>query len=71
MPLNVNGIAYDVYDVDAEGRTAPDPLGVLGHYQAVIWYTGDDVVTREVGRGGGNGSRLAIAGALRDPGLPQ
>ena len=23
---------YDVYDVDAEGRTAPDPLGVLGHY---------------------------------------
>jgi hypothetical protein len=58
--LTANGIAYDVYDVDAEGRTAPDPLGVLGHYQAVIWYTGDDVITREAGWGGGNASRLAI-----------
>ena len=27
-------------------RTAPDPLGVLGHYDAVVWYTGDDYLTR-------------------------
>ena len=24
-------------------RTAPTPLGVLSHYKAVIWYTGDDL----------------------------
>jgi hypothetical protein len=58
--LTANAIAYDVYDVDAEGRTAPDPLGVLSHYDAVIWYTGDDIITREAGWGPGNASRLAI-----------
>jgi murein tripeptide amidase MpaA len=58
--LDANGISYDVYDVDAEGRTAPDPLGVLGHYDAVIWYTGNDIITREPGWVGGNASRLAI-----------
>ena len=41
------GIAYDVYDVDAHSRTAPHPLGVLSHYKAVIWYTGDDLYVRE------------------------
>jgi hypothetical protein len=40
--LERNGIEFDVYDYDAEGRTAPDPLGVLSHYDAVIWYTGND-----------------------------
>ena len=40
--LEANGIDYDVYDYDAEGRKAPDPLGVLSHYDAVIWYTGND-----------------------------
>jgi Zinc carboxypeptidase/Immune inhibitor A peptidase M6 len=58
--LAANGISYDVYDVDANGRTAPDPLGVLGHYDAVIWYTGDDIITREPGWRGGNASRLAM-----------
>ena len=58
--LTADGISYDVYDVDAQGRTAPDALGVLSHYDAVIWYTGDDVVTREPGWGGGNASRLAL-----------
>ena len=43
-------IDADVYDVDAEGRTAPDALGVLSHYDAAIWYTGDDIVTRTAGR---------------------
>ena len=44
--LNANGTDFDVYDYDAEGRTAPDALGVLSHYDAVIWYTGNDNVTR-------------------------
>jgi len=59
--LAANGIAADVYDVDARGRTAPDQLGVLSHYDGVIWYTGDDIVTREGdGRAGGNADRLAL-----------
>jgi hypothetical protein len=58
--LAANGIGYDVYDVDAMGRQAPSPLGVLDHYDAVVWYTGDDVITREAGWPGGNASRLAM-----------
>jgi hypothetical protein len=58
--LTANGIGFDVYDVDAHNRTAPDNLGVLSHYDAVIWYTGDDNVTREPGWGPGNASRLAM-----------
>jgi hypothetical protein len=58
--LTANGIAFDVYDVDARQRKAPDALGVLSHYDAVIWYTGDDVITREPGWGPGNASRLAM-----------
>jgi hypothetical protein len=55
-----NGIGYDVYDVDARGRKASSTLGVLSHYDAVVWYTGDDVVTREAGWAPGNASRLAM-----------
>ena len=58
--LTANGIGYDVYDVDAMGRNAPDHLGVLGHYEAVIWYRGNDIHVREPGWGGGNVSRLAV-----------
>jgi hypothetical protein len=54
--LDNNGISYDVYDVDAMGRTAPDNLGVLGHYDAVVWYSGNDVLTREPGQAPGTGS---------------
>jgi hypothetical protein len=50
------GISYDVYDVDAHDRTAPDPLGVLGHYKAVIWYTGNDLYVREPTQPGGTGN---------------
>jgi murein tripeptide amidase MpaA len=57
--LAASGSSYDVYDVDASGRAAPDALGVLGHYDAVLWYTGNDLVTREPGWGPGNASRLA------------
>jgi Zinc carboxypeptidase len=58
--LAANGIGYDVYDVDAQGRKAPTALGVLSHYDAVVWYTGNDVITREPGWGAGNASRLAM-----------
>jgi hypothetical protein len=57
--LAANGIGADVYDVDANGRRSPDALGVLSHYRAVIWYTGDDVITREPGMSPGTASRLA------------
>jgi hypothetical protein len=58
--LAANGVKADVYDVDARNRTAPDHIGVLSHYDAVIWYTGDDVVTRRAGWGAGNADRLAL-----------
>jgi hypothetical protein len=50
--LEAGGIEHDVWDYDAEGRTAPDPLGVLSHYDAVIWYTGNDLTTRNPNVGG-------------------
>lgn len=55
-----NGVEADFYDVDAAGRLAPDALGVLSHYDAVVFETGDDLVTRTAGRGGGNADRLAL-----------
>ncbi len=54
--LDALGIAYDVWDIDARGLKAPDPLGVLGHYEAVLWFTGDDFVTRHPGQPGGTGA---------------
>ncbi|WP_211288035.1 M14 family metallopeptidase [Mumia flava] len=44
------GYSTDVYDVDAAGRLAPHPLGVLSHYDAVVWETGEDVIARNVGQ---------------------
>ena len=32
---------------------------MLGHYDAVVWYTGDDIITREPGMVPGTASRLA------------
>ena len=58
--LAANGQPGDVYDVDANGRLAPDALGVLSHYDAVIWETGNDLVTRTAGRAGGNADLLAL-----------
>ncbi len=49
--LAANGQEADVYDIDAAGRIAPDALGVLSHYDAVVWETGNDLVTRTAGRG--------------------
>ena len=67
--LAANNVAHDTYDVDAMGRQAPHPLAVLGHYDAVIWFTGDDYLTREPGQVPGTGtSRLALTEvvAVRD-----
>jgi hypothetical protein len=59
--LEANGVKADVYDVDANDMTAPHPLGVLGHYDAVIWEKGDDYVTRRPGQPGQTGqARVAI-----------
>jgi hypothetical protein len=57
--LAAAGHGADVYDVDANEREAPSALGVLSHYDAVIWYTGDDIITREPGMVPGTASRLA------------
>jgi len=67
--LDAAGVRYDVYDVDAHGRRAPDPLGILAHYSHVVWYTGDDLVPREPDAPGGSGiTRLAVdtQNAVRD-----
>jgi hypothetical protein len=50
------GYSYDVYDVDAMGRVAPDHLGVLSHYGAVVWYMANDYLTREPGQVPGTGA---------------
>ncbi|MPZ74749.1 MAG: hypothetical protein GEU74_16300 [Nitriliruptorales bacterium] len=47
--LEDNGVGADVYDVDAHDRTAPHHLGVLAHYDAVVWYHANNVTTRDVG----------------------
>jgi hypothetical protein len=57
--LEANRFDVDVYDVDAEGRVAPDALGVLSHYRLVVWETGDDIITRDPGQQPGTASKLA------------
>jgi hypothetical protein len=48
--LDAGGYAYDVWDVDAMG--IPSYPEVLSHYDAAIWYTGNDYVPRKYGLGG-------------------
>ncbi|MFK4837211.1 M14 family zinc carboxypeptidase [Microbacterium sp. ZW T2_14] len=43
--LEANGVDADVWDVDAQG--VPHDLGVLGHYDAGIWYLGDNRLTQD------------------------
>ena len=50
------GVKYDVVDNGGANRVAPSALGTLSHYKAVVWYTGDDLVTRVPGQPGGTGS---------------
>ncbi len=59
--LDAAGVKYDVYDIDARGRTAPNALGVLSHYSHVVWYSGDDYITRAPDAPGGSGmDRLSV-----------
>jgi hypothetical protein len=62
------GYDADVYDVDANDRTAPHHLGVLSHYDAVVWESGDDIVPRSSGQPGGTADdvTLAVELAVRD-----
>jgi hypothetical protein len=43
--LRAAGYSADVWDVDAQG--VPHDLGVLGHYDAVLWYTGENRITQD------------------------
>ena len=43
--LEANGETPDVWDVDAQG--IPHDLGVLSHYDAVLWYLGDNRLTQD------------------------
>ena len=43
--LAAGGIAFDVWDVTRQG--VPHDLGVLGHYDAVVWELGDNRLTQE------------------------
>ncbi|MFI5936597.1 M14 family zinc carboxypeptidase [Actinoplanes sp. NPDC051494] len=57
--LRKAGKKADAYDLDTHGGKAPHPLGVLSHYKAVVWETGDDVIPRTVGQPGGTTTRAA------------
>ncbi|MRG60009.1 zinc carboxypeptidase [Agromyces sp. CFH 90414] len=43
--LAANGVDADVWDVDAQG--VPHDLGVLGHYDSILWYLGDNRLTQD------------------------
>ncbi|HEX5729882.1 M14 family metallopeptidase [Microbacterium sp.] len=43
--LEANGVTPDVWDVDVSG--IPHDLGVLSHYDAVLWYLGDNRLTQD------------------------
>jgi len=55
------GYSADVYDVDANDRTEPHHLGVLSHYDAVVWESGDDIIPRAEGQAGGLADDLTLA----------
>ncbi|QGN49554.1 zinc carboxypeptidase [Micromonospora sp. WMMC415] len=58
--LTAAGRTSDVYDFDTMGRAAPHPLGVLSHYETVLWETGDDVIPRAPGQVPGTTTRSAL-----------
>ena len=64
-----NGVAADVYDVDARGRTAPDHLGVLSHYDARHLVHGRRRRHPQGRLGRGNADRLALDEIARVPRL--
>ncbi|GAA4696723.1 zinc carboxypeptidase [Phytohabitans rumicis] len=58
--ITAAGYTSDVYDFDTQGRKAPHPLGVLSHYKAVVWETGDDVIMRSPGQVPGTTAKAAL-----------
>ena len=58
--LTAAGHTSDVYDFDTQGREAPHHLGVLSHYDAVLWETGDDVILRAPGQVPGTTMKAAL-----------
>ncbi|MEU7856717.1 M14 family zinc carboxypeptidase [Nonomuraea sp. NPDC049141] len=72
--LDEAGYSSDVYDMDTMGRKAPHPLGVLSHYKAVVWETGDDIIPRSAGQvpgttsKGGVDTELAVRDYLNEGG---
>jgi Zinc carboxypeptidase/Immune inhibitor A peptidase M6 len=58
--IEAAGYDADVYDIDANGRTAPHPLGVLSHYDAVVWESGDDVIPRQRGQVAGTADDVTL-----------
>ncbi len=69
--LSAAGRSSDVYDFDTQGRKAPHHLGVLSHYKAVVWETGDDVITRSAGQVRRHDDRVGAGDRARRPRLPQ
>lgn len=43
--LAANGVSHATWDVDAQG--VPHPLGVLSHFDTVVWETGDNRLTQD------------------------
>ena len=43
--IEAAGYDADVWDLDADG--VPHDLGVLSHYEAVVWYLGDNRITQD------------------------
>jgi hypothetical protein len=58
--LAAAGYSSDVYDFDTMGRLAPHHLGVLSHYDAVVWETGDDSLLRSRGQVPGTTAKAAF-----------
>ena len=58
--LTAAGRTSDVYDFDTQGRKAPHHLGVLSHYKAVLWETGDDIILRAPGQVRGTTMKAAL-----------
>ncbi len=58
--LRKAGYEPNTYDVDRMGRTAPHHLGVLSHYDAVVWETGNDIITRDFGQPAGTSAELTL-----------
>ncbi len=58
--LSAAGYSSDVYDVDVNDRTEPHHLGVLSHYDAIVWESGDDIITRAPGQVGGTAAKLSL-----------